>query len=101
MELYLRWLEKHETHADEELPIGLILCAGKSEERVELLRLDAAGIRVAEYLTELPPQEMLQRKLHDAIRLAREQLARQVEPREQSPQLESPAATPRKRKYRS
>ncbi len=101
MELYLRWLEKHETHADEEPPIGLILCAGKSEERVELLRLDAAGIRVAEYLTELPPQEMLQRKLHDAIRLAREQLARQVEPREQSPQLESPAATPRKRKYRS
>jgi hypothetical protein len=79
MELYLRWLEEHETHPDEEPPIGLILCAGKSEEQVRLLRLEAAGSRVAEYLTELPPREMLERKLHDAIILAREQLARQTE----------------------
>ena len=79
MELYLRWLQEHETHPDEEPPIGLILCAGKSEEQVRLLQLEAAGIRVAEYLTELPPREMLQRKLHDAIRLAREQLVRQAE----------------------
>jgi predicted nuclease of restriction endonuclease-like (RecB) superfamily len=79
MELYLRWLQEHETHPDEEPPIGLILCAGKSEEQVRLLRLEAAGIRVAEYLTELPPRELLQRKLHDAVRLAREQLARQAD----------------------
>jgi predicted nuclease of restriction endonuclease-like (RecB) superfamily len=79
MELYLRWLQENETHADEEPPIGLILCAGKSEEQVRLLRLEAAGIRVAEYLTELPPQSLLQRKLHDAIQLAREQLAQRVE----------------------
>lgn len=79
MELYLRWLQEHETHPDEEPPIGLILCAGKSEEQVRLLRLDAAGIRVAEYLTELPPRELLQRKLHDAVWLAREQLARHAE----------------------
>ena len=44
-----------------------------------LRELEAAGIRVAEYLTELPPREMLERKLHDAILLAREQLARQAE----------------------
>lgn len=37
MELYLRWLEKYEQEADEESPIGLILCAGKSEEQIELL----------------------------------------------------------------
>jgi predicted nuclease of restriction endonuclease-like (RecB) superfamily len=97
MELYLRWLEKHETHADEEPPIGLILCGGKSEERVELLQLEAAGIRVAEYLTELPPREMLERKLHDAILLAREQLARQAGLAEAPPQLEPPSETPRKR----
>ena len=100
MELYLRWLEKHETHEDEEPPIGLILCAGKSAERVELLQLEAAGIRVAEYLTELPPREILERKLHDAILLAREQLARQAKLPEARPQLEPPPKAPRTRKKR-
>ena len=32
MELYLRWLEKHETEADEGQPIGLILCAEGNTE---------------------------------------------------------------------
>lgn len=76
MELYLRWLDKHERHPGEEPPIGLILCAGKSEEQVELLRLDDSGIRVAEYMTELPSRAQLERKLHAAIALARERLAR-------------------------
>lgn len=74
MELYLRWLAKHEQHPHEEAPLGLILCAGKSDEYVELLQLEKTGIRVAEYLTELPPQELLRRKLHDAMRLASESL---------------------------
>ena len=39
MELYLRWLEKYEMRPGEEPPLGLILCAGKSEEHVELLHL--------------------------------------------------------------
>jgi predicted nuclease of restriction endonuclease-like (RecB) superfamily len=76
MELYLRWLEKHEVHPGEEPPLGLILCADKSDEHVELLRLNESGIRVARYLTELPPKKLLERKLHDSIRLARERLAR-------------------------
>jgi len=81
MELYLRWLEKHEHQPGERPPIGLILCAGKSSEHVELLRLAASGIRVAEYLTELPPRELLERKLHDAIRAARAALdARRLPP---------------------
>ena len=100
MELYLRWLEKHETHPDEEPPIGLILCAGKSAERVELLRLEAAGIRVAEYLTELPSREMLERKLHDAILLAREQLARQAEAADAAPQIEPPSKSAKQRRKR-
>jgi predicted nuclease of restriction endonuclease-like (RecB) superfamily len=101
MELYLRWLQENETHPDEEPPIGLILCAGKSDEQVRLLKLEAAGIRVAEYLTELPPREMLQRKLHDAIILAREQLARQAEAAEGLPPIELPRKSPRPRNKHS
>ncbi|PIQ82130.1 MAG: hypothetical protein COV76_05160 [Candidatus Omnitrophica bacterium CG11_big_fil_rev_8_21_14_0_20_64_10] len=75
MELYLRWLERHEKQSGENPPIGLILCAGKSAEHVELLRLEKSGIRVAQYLTELPPRKVLEHKLHEAIRIAREHLA--------------------------
>ncbi|MBS0650520.1 MAG: DUF1016 family protein, partial [Verrucomicrobia bacterium] len=47
MELYLRWLDKHERQPNEESPIGLILCTGKNHECIELLELDKAGIHVA------------------------------------------------------
>jgi predicted nuclease of restriction endonuclease-like (RecB) superfamily len=76
MELYLRWLEKYEQQPSEESPIGLILCAGKSEEHVELLQLSKSGIRVAAYLTELPPRKLLQNKLHEAMMLAKARLER-------------------------
>lgn len=76
MELYLRWLEKYEKQAGEESPIGLILCADKSDEHVELLQLSKSGIRVAAYLTELPPRELLRQKLHEAIKLAKARLER-------------------------
>lgn len=71
MELYLRWLAKFETEADENPPLGIILCAGKNSEQIELLELSSSGIHVAEYLTVLPPPEVLHRKLHDAIETAR------------------------------
>jgi len=71
MELYLRWLDKHERQPNEEAPIGLILCTGKNQECIELLELDKAGIHVAEYLTALPSKEVLRRKLHQAIGRAR------------------------------
>jgi predicted nuclease of restriction endonuclease-like (RecB) superfamily len=76
MELYLRWLEKYEQQPGEESPVGLILCAGKSEEHVELLQLSKSGIRVAAYLTELPPRKLLQKKLHEAMMLAKARLER-------------------------
>ena len=82
MELYLRWLDKHERVAGEEAPIGLILCAGSDSEQVELLQLDEKSIRVAEYLTELPPIELLRTRLHLAIELAREQAARNGDDKE-------------------
>jgi predicted nuclease of restriction endonuclease-like (RecB) superfamily len=72
MELYLRYLEKYEAREGELPPIGLILCSGKSEEHVELLQLEQANIRVAEYLTELPSRELLQQKLHESIQRARQ-----------------------------
>lgn len=64
MELYLRWLEKHETEQGEELPIGLILCAEGNKEQVELLQLDKANIKVAEYISKQLPKELLKSKLH-------------------------------------
>lgn len=75
MELYLRWLQKHDQEPDELPPLGIILCAGKKQEQVELLELDQSGIHVAEYLTVLPPKEILQSKLHDAITNARNRLS--------------------------
>lgn len=74
MELYLRWLDKHERQPSEESPMGIILCAGKKDEQIELLELDLSGIHVAEYLTELPPRELLAARLHRAIETARSKL---------------------------
>jgi hypothetical protein len=75
MELYLRWLAKHEQLTGEEDPIGLILCAGQKREQIELLELEKSGIRVASYWMEMMPKKLLQRKLHEAIRHARDRLA--------------------------
>lgn len=72
MELYLRWLAKYEQETDENPPLGIILCAGKKREQIELLELDRSGIHVAEYLTVLPPRELLQAQLHQSIEKARQ-----------------------------
>jgi predicted nuclease of restriction endonuclease-like (RecB) superfamily len=74
MELYLRWLDKYERQPGEESPLGIILCAGKKEEQIELLELNLSGIHVAEYLTELPPRELLAERLHRAIKTAQARL---------------------------
>jgi predicted nuclease of restriction endonuclease-like (RecB) superfamily len=74
MELYLRWLDRHERQPSEQSPLGIILCAGKKRETVEYLDLDTRGIHVAEYMTELPPREVLEERLHRAIEAARSRL---------------------------
>ncbi len=74
MELYLRWLSKHEREPGEESPLGIVLCAGKKQEQIELLELDRSGIHVAEYLTVLPPRETLEARLHQSIETARKRL---------------------------
>lgn len=74
MELYLRWLEKNDHVEGENPPIGLILCAGKNSEHVELMHLEESNIRVAEYLTKLPDQKLLEQRLNQAIEFARNRL---------------------------
>lgn len=71
MELYLKWLERYEKEEDENSPLGIILCADKQSEQIELLELDKSNIHVAKYLTVLPPKEQLQQKLHQAIENAK------------------------------
>ena len=75
VELYLRWLDRHERQPGEESPLAIILCAGKKRETVEYLDLGRSGIHVAEYLTELPPREVLRERFHQALTAARERLS--------------------------
>lgn len=76
MELYLRYLERYETEQGENRPIGLILCAEGSSEQIELMQLGDSGIRVSEYMTELPSKKVLKNKLHKVLKLERERINR-------------------------
>lgn len=75
MELYLGYLEKHESVEGENPAIGLILCTGKNPEHVELLQLHKSNIKVADYFTILPSKEVLLDKLHKAIAIAQNQIS--------------------------
>ena len=72
MELYLRWLEAHEMEPGEESPLGLLLCTEGSEEQIELLQLDKAGIKVAKYMSELPSREVLMQQIRKSLEIAKE-----------------------------
>ena len=74
MELYLAWLKQHECEADDAAPLGVILCAGKNDQHVELLEPGKSGIHVARYWTKLLPKAELERKLRAAVRHARARL---------------------------
>jgi hypothetical protein len=80
MELYLRWLDQNDRAEGEASPIGLILCASADREQVELMDLDSANIRVAQYLHALPDVQVLQAQLHRVVQLARERQARLAPP---------------------
>ena len=73
MELYLRWLEENEMEPGEETPLGLLLCTEGGEEQIELLQLDKSGIKVAQYLTELPPRHVLINQIQKSMEAAKEQ----------------------------
>ena len=74
MELYLRWLEANEMEPGEEPPLGLLLCTEGSEEQIELLQLDKVGIKVAKYLTELPPRHVLMHQIQKSLEAAKARL---------------------------
>jgi predicted nuclease of restriction endonuclease-like (RecB) superfamily len=74
MELYLGWLDRYARKEGEESPIGLILCAGKHQETIELLNLERSGIKVSSYWTKALPKAEMERKLHKAVALARARL---------------------------
>ena len=76
MEWYLKWLDKHERRPGEEKPLGIIICSDKDQEDLELLELGKNGIHVSQYLAELPPRKIFERKLRDVIENAREKYAR-------------------------
>ena len=79
MELYLRWLGEYERQDDEDSPIGLVLCASAKRETVEFLQMGKSGLRVAEYLTKLPPSDVSVRKLRKAIDHAKERFRNRLE----------------------
>ena len=56
----------------EESPLGLLLCTEGSDEQINLLQLDKSGIRVAQYLAELPSKEVLLRQLQKSLAAAKE-----------------------------
>ena len=65
---------KDEMQPGEEAPLGLLLCTEGNEEQIELLQLDKTGIRVAQYLTELPSKDVLLRQLQKSIEAAKENM---------------------------
>jgi predicted nuclease of restriction endonuclease-like (RecB) superfamily len=79
MELYLRWLARHEVEPGEEPPLGIILCAGKKAQQIELLELDKSGIHVAEYLTVLPPRAELEAKIQNSVKVARKRISAKLD----------------------
>jgi len=76
MELYLAWLDEYERQEGEEAPIGIILCASANRKKVEMLKMDRAGIAVAEYWTELPPKAVFEQKIKEIMEEAQERLER-------------------------
>jgi tRNA-binding EMAP/Myf-like protein len=51
--------------------LGMILCAGKRDEHIELLELQKSGIHVASYKLNVLPKEKIQRRFRQAVRLVR------------------------------
>ena len=82
MELYLRWLEQNEMEPGEDSPLGLLLCTEGSEEQIELLQLDKSGIKVAQYMTDLPPRDVLMRQIQKSLEAAKDRFENNLDEKE-------------------
>jgi hypothetical protein len=64
MNMYLNYAREHWVHADENPPVGVILCAAKGES---LARYATAGLEnkmlVSKYLTALPNEKLLAKEI--------------------------------------
>lgn len=69
MHFYLNYAREHWTNADENLPVGVILCAEKNAAVVRYA-LDGLANKVmaAEYLTVLPKEDALAAELNEVQR---------------------------------
>lgn len=66
LDFYLEALDRDERKPHEQPAIGVLLCASKDDEVVEYaLNRSLSPALVAEYRTQLPDQELLQRKLQE------------------------------------
>ena len=64
MDLYLSWLKRHEWRKSENEPLGLILCASKKRQHVEMLLAHGPHkMHVSEYITQLPRKKVLEERL--------------------------------------
>jgi predicted nuclease of restriction endonuclease-like (RecB) superfamily len=72
MDLYLKYLQKHEKQPHENLPIGLLLCSEGNTEHIEFLLLDEENIKVAQYLTAFPDKQWFIEKLNKSIAIAQQ-----------------------------
>jgi len=72
MELYLKYLKKHEMQPHENSPIGLLLCSEGNTEHIEFLLLDDDNIKVAQYLTTFPDRQWFIEKLNKSIAIAQQ-----------------------------
>jgi predicted nuclease of restriction endonuclease-like (RecB) superfamily len=72
MELYLKYLQKHDMQPNENPPIGLLLCSEGNTEHIELLMLDEDNIKVGQYTTWLPDKQWFIDKLNRSILIAQE-----------------------------
>ncbi len=75
MELYLRWLDKHERASGEEAPIGLLLYTAAGAEQLELLQIGQHDVHVAQYFTRHLPPELLERAIKEAQQRGLAQIA--------------------------
>ena len=72
MELYLKYMQKHDMQLDENPPIGLLLCSEGNTEHIELMMLNEDRIKVAQYLTYLADKQWFVDKLNRSILIAKE-----------------------------
>jgi hypothetical protein len=75
MQVNLRTLLKYNMRQGDENPIGFILCVQDYKEHVELVSLEQSKGFISKNLIEFPLKQIFKARLHEAVIIARKQLA--------------------------